>query len=48
MFKFEEKNYLMTFIKIMVDDKHVTLNPPHRNCPKLPADKNLIWEIQDP
>ena len=44
MFKFEEKIYLMKFIKIMVDDKHVTLNPPPRNCPKLPAGKTcFLW-----
>ena len=46
MFRFEEKNYVMTFIKIMVDDKHVTLNPPPRNCPKLPAGKTCFYGIK--
>ena len=48
MFKFKENIYLMAFINIMVDDKHVTLNPPPRNCPKLPAGKTFFLEAPRP
>ena len=48
MFRFKENIYLMAFIKILVDDKHATLNPPPRNCPKLPAGKTFFWKLQGP
>ena len=48
MFRFEEKNYSMTFIEIIVDDKRVTLNPPTGNCPKLPAGKTFFLEAPRP
>ena len=48
MFRFKEDIYLMAFINIMVDDKHVTLNPPPRNCSKLPAGKHFFWKLQGP
>ena len=48
MFRFKENIYLMAFIRIMVDDKHLILNPPPRNCSKLPAGNFFFWKLQGP
>ena len=42
MFKFKENIYLMAFIKIMVDDKHVTLTPLPEIAQSCQQEKHLF------
>ena len=44
----KKKFNFVALIKIMVHNEHVTLNPPHRNCPKLPPGKTFFLEAPKP